>query len=120
MSVPGERLDLCRTARSRGLKKCRKCSLWRQIRPPCGNRESVGKEVSMRNELFTSTGERQQWERSCAGKAKYPSSRAAEAHADFLHRGKLQLNRMKPRGDWDSVVAYFCRFCHEYHLGHQS
>jgi hypothetical protein len=64
------------------------------------------------------------WERSCAGKEKFPSMNAAEAFAKAMHEGKLQLRKDVPRGDWGLLNAYGpCEFCStpekpQFHLGH--
>ena len=53
------------------------------------------------------------FESACAGKASYPSESAADAAMKFMQdMGWLRTG--------DGLVPYECRFCREWHLGHQT
>ena len=74
---------------------------------------------------FQSVGERESWEKGCAGKERYPTEGAAEAHATFLYRGRLRVvpDRI-PRQEWGAMLPYKCSFSDpenpHWHLGHPS
>jgi hypothetical protein len=53
-------------------------------------------------------------DRECAGKQRYPSMAAAEAHLHQLRAHKSGLKH------GSRVNAYACRWCHGYHLGNLS
>jgi len=48
-------------------------------------------------------------EKGCAGKEAYPSKKAADA---------AQLYREQQGVPGQGMVAYYCRFCFHWHLGH--
>jgi len=55
------------------------------------------------------------YERSCAGKDKYPSESAALASQKIFHQGHLY--HPTDHRDWEHMHPYPCKFCQQWHLG---
>ena len=74
---------------------------------------------------FSCFREQEVWEAHCAGKDRYPSLSAAEAHLKMLYRGRLLVGRSLwfPRQEWSKLHPYECIFVPEgeephWHVGH--
>lgn len=71
---------------------------------------------------FNSIAEKEAFERSCAGKQRFPSSNAAETFARFMKQGHIRHTRTERQAEWDELFPYRCMFSKKdeehWHLGH--
>jgi len=68
--------------------------------------------------VLVSPSEEYAWQQACAGKDGFPSENSAIAFRDHMHRGGFRRKEMMRRIEWESLEAYRCRFCMQFHLGH--
>lgn len=71
---------------------------------------------------FASLAQKAAFERSCAGKQRFPSQNAAEAFARFMKQGHVRHSKSERRAEWDELFPYRCLFSKQddehWHLGH--